>query len=239
MSHSRLVKAVFWVTASIMLTAAAIPRPSQIGSSRTILLSPHIRLGQSFTWIDHHTSWMAPPSGNGTTQPPVIDTQVVTCTALKQEGDGFVMSRRVKMMFGTPAGKPKLEPKPSMIERHAVEFTTESKPLNDKPVCLFYSVPMYGVPPDRLTVGASWHFDRSSFPHGSKADVGTTTVNSIDSEKGMIGLRVLWLGSVTDMVVGDGGVIESEAHSIISDPSKAPNAHPTLNEIEVWTLQHS
>ena len=216
---------------TIVLAASATPSGAQTASSSALLLSPHISLNETFVWR------VRLYSSASQSQPATFvsdHTDVITCTALTQEGDAFVMSRRVKVMFpptpkATATSSPEIraalrdlglsnpkstviEPKPSYIVQRGVDLSTGWRPLNADPICRFYSIPMYGAPPAMITVGTSWHFNRPWYD--CPACIGTTTVTSLDLVRRTVGLRVeLPLSQddknpmVTTLSIIDGGVI--------------------------------
>lgn len=194
-------------------------------------------------------------------------TDIFTCTALTYEGDAFVMSRLVKVFLPRTNKKvdpglesalrkvgltmdqrwPVLEPKSSIILQQGYEFATNWRPLGDDPICMFYSVPMFGVPPATLKVGATWHFDRKSFSAWCKDCTGTTTVTNLDIAKSIVGLRIKMTAPndsgynpmVTDMVLADGGVTMSETNrSAFVTASAIPKEIGTPNAIDIWKLLH-
>lgn len=233
--------------AAVSIGAAS---PGLAETSSPLLLSPHIRLGETFTWaltIRNGISSVSNPSRI------VFDkgrTDVFTCTAVTQEDDAFVMTRRVKVMlrpspknaattppqvtsamkslgFDTSGKTVFLLPKPSFIEERGVDLSTEWRPLNADPICGFYSIAMYGAPPVRIGVATEWRFTRAWTTSDCPTCFGTTTVTAIDSVRKMVSLRVEEFESksdahpsVTMLSVGSGGIITSLTHTK-NDPGHA------------------
>lgn len=249
----------------LTLTAATSPAPRPTGSSRTLLLSPKIRLGQTFTWIDPIVDRSGTP-GQVLGAYQKNHTDVVTCTALTQEGDAFVLSRRVKVMFPPPKPEPGptlppkaiaalralgfgnrgagpyVLPKPSIIVQHGLEYTTEWRRLDDDPICKFYSASLFGTPPTTLAVGTSWDFDRTAMFGQLRPMQGTTTVTHLDNTKGIVSLRarLTWEDNpmLVDLVVTEGGVIASESYLSTNDVVDPESKRVILedDQSDLWTL---
>jgi len=87
---------------------------------------------------------------------------------------------------------------------------------------------MFGEPPPTIEIGSTWTFDRTKFTRFCKTCTGRTTVVTLDTAKGVVGLRSrLSSGAkgetddLIDMTVADGGVIIVETHRYLGADSRA------------------
>ena len=246
-----LLAAVALTPAAFPKPSAATPRPSQ--SSKALMLTPHIYIGQAFAWKGRISE------RHGPTNHYDSRTDIFTCTVIRGNSNTFIVSRQVKVFL--PAFRPYqvddpskviattrpasmgLLPKPPIIIRNGREFNIDGPPLRDDPICMFYSVPMLGVPPSSLKIGDSWTFDRTT-TFGSPQDVrGTATVTSLDAATGVLGLRVRmnWdskgqTDELIDMVVRDGGVIVAETQRYLGTASTIPGGVGAPDAIVIWRL---
>lgn len=221
-AHKRIrhpsAAAVLIIVFGLSVGAAATPPQS----SNTLLLHPAIHQGQTFDWdlripdpnAPHFKQWR---------------TDIFTCNVLKKTSGTFSVSRRVKVYLPAfqahTASDPsrtvgKVRPasiyllsKPSITIQNGHEFKEDGRPLRNDPICLFYSVPMFGQPPSRLAVGESWNFDRN-FSGWCSACTGTTTVEALNIVGGIVRLRSKMsyggkgkVDELIDMTVIDGGVV--------------------------------
>lgn len=218
--------------------SAALRSPTR--SSANLLLRPNVRTGQTIAWD------LRVPEPEDLVLPPDLRwrSDIFTCTVLKGSSDDFTVSRRIKVYM--PADRPyevgdpprfvgktrparmyRLLRSPITISR-GQEFTIEGLPLRDDPLCNFYSASMFGEPPPTIEIGSTWTFDRTKFTRFCKTCTGRTTVVTLDTAKGVVGLRSrLSSGAkgetddLIDMTVADGGVIIVETHRYLGADSRA------------------
>lgn len=227
-------------------------------SSNAMLLSPRIRVGQSYAWTGRIARRNVASSDHGPLEYFSTHTVVYTCLVRSQDKDKFNISRRLKVFVNQKRiadstrtlvfeqhAQWKLD-KPSIMIGNGYEYHSDGTPLRDDPICMFYSVPMYGRPPKTLEIGTSWHFDRAGFSRWCKPCTGTATVTSLDNSRRTVTLRVKTVAPgdrgfnplLSDMVVADGGVIVSQTdRGEFTTVSAIPKEIGTPNSISVWSLQ--
>lgn len=143
------------------------------------------------------------------------------------------------MGFHIPGSAPILEPKSSIILQRGLVYTTAWESLDDDPLCKFYAVSLFGNPPPSIHVGTTWHFGESANFGSAHSVNGTSTVTRLDAEKDIIALHEImaWPARnesnplISDLVVIEGGVIESESFSERNDLVD-PNSKRVLQYIE-------
>jgi hypothetical protein len=258
-----IAQSVLVLAALVTLATAAIAATStQTTSSKVLLLSPRIQPGQSFTWKGRLTNRGVYHTNRGLVEHFDSRTLLLSCTVLRGSHSAFIVSRKLKVFL--PAFRPVLESdpstvigtmsppqtslqnKPPIIIRNGYEFNTDGPPLNYDPICKFYSVTMFGVPPPTLKIGTSWSFRRTTY-FGRVSNVyGTTTVTKLDASKGAISLRIKMTAPhdlginpyLSDMVITDGGVTTTEAgRGEYVTVSAIHKEIGTPNEVDIWSLQ--
>ena len=135
---------------------------------------------------------------------------------------------------------------PTVIIRRGREFATDGPPLNYNPICKFYSVPMFGVPPPALKVGTTWQFEHTTFFSPLISVRGTTKVTNLDATKGVVSLRIKMIDSsankinaLIDLVVSDGGAVASERdRQGYVYVTAIPKEIGTPSAVTVWSLRH-
>ena len=240
-----------------VLTLGAAPlAPAKTASSQALLLSPRVQVGKTFRWEGRILERSVESSIHGPFEHFISRRDAYVCTVLRGSPTGFLVSRRVDAFApahqpwmvdnnGSLSKEPMVDlPQPSIIIRGGREFETDGPPLNYDPICKFYPVTMFGVPPPTLKNGSTWHFGQTTF-FGRTFDVdGMTTVTKLDLTSGTVTLRVKItndhgrrIGALVDMVVGDGGEVLSETdRQAYVYVSAIPKEIGTPSWVVVWTL---
>jgi hypothetical protein len=228
---------VFALVASMMIATAAAP-PAHV-SSQQALLSPHIRRGQILTWFATQTHiWPRWMLARCRTCGPDSHAILLACTVTSDDRNGFALSRRVRPFLANQPHTPTLE-HPPIIIHNGHEFKIDRSPLNADPICMFYSMAMYGSPPPVIKVGTTWHFERPSSFGGSR---GTTTVSKLDVKTNTVSLHVAESGAgsaLINMTISNGGIIERESDQWDSnlESSALPRSIASPTDIISWSAQ--
>jgi len=247
----------------VMLTTAAEAATHPTTSSKALLLSPQVHIGERLTWKGRLTNRGVYNTKRGPVEHFDSQTLLVSCTVLRGSRNAFIVLRILKLYL--PAFRPILESdpsavigtmsppqtslvtKPPIIIRNGYEFNTDGPPLDYDPICKFYSATMFGVPPPTLKIGTSWRFGRTTYFGRVLNMYGAVTVTKFDATKGVVALRIKFISSrdsginpyLSDIVVTDGGVIVSETdRGDFVKASAIPKEIGTPNSVLVWSLQH-
>lgn len=138
-----------------------------------------------------------------------------------------------------------LNKKPIAID-HGNAYDTRGALLNDDPLCRFYSVAEYGVPPRLIGVGTKWTFDQTTMWGGLAEHIqGLTEVTSLDLSRRTVGLRVTAndRGDPGDpyiavMSIANGGIVVHEIDkSAIAHVSAIRREIGTPSEFDTWNLE--
>lgn len=259
MINTRAFAQIALVLATLVTpSTAAVAATAQSASSKELLLSPRVHAGQSFTWKGRIRARTAVPTNNGWVERFDSRALILTCSILRGGSNAFLVTRQVKVDAGP--GKTiavvrndsvsnqriVVEPKPSIIIRNGREFGTDGPPLNYDPICKFYSVTMFGVPPPTLKVGSTWRFGQTTFVGHVYSVRGTTTVTNLDSRIGSVSLRVKMIDNreskivaLVDLVVMGGGAVVSETdRQGYVYVAGIPKEIGTPSYVAVWSLHH-
>jgi hypothetical protein len=220
------------LVAVVALLALGTPTQASASiASQHALLTPQVRRGEILTWFGAVDTW----SSFG----PESRSILLACSVTSQDRNRFTLSRRLRVILPHRAPSATME-RPAIVIGEGHEYKLDGTPLNDEPVCLIYSPTMYGSPPQTLKVGTKWRFTRPlNFGYGAGLH-GTATVTRLDPHTDSVSLHIAepGLGSVVDMTVFDGGIIEtesdqSESHRNPYLPQSASGSGGSLS----WTLQ--
>jgi hypothetical protein len=234
---------VFTLLAFLALESPAAAATTSSISSKQVLLSPRIYPGQVLTWFGTITSiptrWEV---SNCSHCGPNSYSDIIACSVTGENRLGYTLSRRVRSFLANQPHTPTLE-HPSIIFRSGRAFNTDGTPLNDEPVCMFYSPAMYGSPPATIRVGTSWQFRRPPGFGELGGLHGATTVSDIDVKTNMVQLHIVATGvgsGLIDMIVSNGGVIESEVDRWDShlNPKTSPRFISSPTDTSSWSIQH-
>lgn len=235
------------LAALTVLVSSALPATStsatttavQSVSSKALLLSPRMRPGESFTWIGRLVGAEEGTLAYNSGRSDVAHSDAITCGAMAVSESSLTLSRQFQdFVYGSllrEAGKdrghwsrPSRRPPIVFIAGRA--FATTGEPLADDPMCRFYSVAWFGIPPEHLAIGTSWHFSTPAWIPERPADMGTSTVTSLDSRKNILTLHVVLTrpeGNTIiekfDMTIVDGGVIAVETQSNYEGTNVVPS----------------
>jgi hypothetical protein len=228
------------------LTAAT----PESGSSNAMLLSPRLRVGQSVRWIGDIGLWYYEKSSHSNVHRN-MHSIAYTCVVEKKTADSLTMSREVSVfendhhipaeVTATNGHWINFHNFPPIVVREGQAFKTDSKPLQDDPLCLIYSTAWFGVPPATLSRGTTWKFITPAWiPSFKQFEHGVVTVKSVDSTTGVtvlsISLHPPTVQTVVeryDLSIDDGGLIRSETQR-----SEGPGypGNSTFHYESVWAL---
>src|ERR1700693_3979867 len=94
-SKTFLIFAALATPPTAMIAAAA-----QTTSSATLLLEPHVHIGQSFTWKGQLRGRSVIPSNRGPVEHFDSRADILTCTILRGGSNAFFVSRQAKLDAG-------------------------------------------------------------------------------------------------------------------------------------------
>ena len=257
-----------WVATLFVSTALAFVNPAALSiaapprslSSAASLLSPHIHLGETFTWQGRLRHRSVENTRHGPIELFDSHTDLISCTVLRGSRNSFVASRRIKVFLppfrphvlaGDPFGPTRpaqvgLVPWPSIIIRKGYEFSLDGPPLRYDPICKFYSTTLFGVPPSKLRVGTSWRFGQTTYWGKTSKIDGAVSVTELDPVKGTVTLRIKMIAPhdlginpyLAQVAIVDGGVIATENdRGEFVTVSAIQKEIGTPSEVDAWRLQ--
>ncbi len=249
----------FLVVPSGFPSSASPSVAMQESSSDDLLLSPQVRVGETFYWIWHlHHRYVA-DTPHGPVEYFTSRADVPECKVTGLERGRFTISRYFKVFFNqrrlmsgsyqlVPAqyGHWILNKSPIAID-HGNAYDARGALLDNDPLCRFYSVAEYGVPPRLIGVGTKWTFDRTTMwgPLDYQAQ-GTTEVTSLDPSTRTVGLRVMVSVRgdsgvnpyIAVMSIAKGGIVVHEVDtSAVTEESAIPRLVGTPSEVDTWNLE--
>jgi len=233
---------------------------SPMSSSSELLLSPDVRVGETFFWTWHLRHRYVADTPHGPVEYFTSRADIPECKVTRLERGRFTVSRYFKVFFNQRrlvSGTYQLVPaqyghwipsKGEIAIDHGSAYDSNGVVLDEDPLCRFYSVAEYGVPPEFIRVGTKWTFNRTTLwgpnDHGDEVQ-GTTEVMSLDPSTRSVGLRVTVRDRndsaidpfVSVMSIADGGTVVHETDtSEVTLASAIPKEIGTPSEIDTWDL---
>jgi len=213
--------------------------------ARLLLLSPTTHRGQVFAWTVALTDRAVDSSQHGPVRHFDHLNGIASCIVVDESKDSITVSRRFTMTLLNGKAVRHTVVQPNIVIRNGHEFNISGSALLSDPICKFYSASMFGDPSRYLRPGASWDFRQPSNFRG--AESVRVTVVSVDRTRHRISLHIVARDPKTkalrrklDVVIVDGGLIESEVDSdSIATASAFPKNIGTPSSIAVFKLQHS
>lgn len=223
-----------FIVACIALTGTP-SASAQAVSAQFLLLHPRVRVGETLRW----TSKLETKDPSSLTHDVVAhaDSQTIVflCSITTKTDDSITVGRRADIHFRTLNSAAPTQIDAPIVIRSGHEFTLGGRPLNDDPLCMFYSASAFGEPPSHLELGTSWRYHQPSDykkncpGNGQKCISGnlwvTVKVTRLDSAAGIVGLHIV--GTVPhqnrvveerDTVYVDGGIVlreSAKAYSVV------------------------
>jgi hypothetical protein len=201
---------------------------AQTVSAQSLLLHPRVRVGETLRW----TSKLETKDPSSSTHDVVThaDSQTIVflCSITTKIDDSITVGRRADILFKTLNSAAPTQIDAPIVIRSGHEFTLGGRPLNDDPLCKFYSASAFGEPPSHVELGTSWRYrqpgdyEKNCPGNGQKCSSGnlwiTVKVTRLDSAAGIVGLHVAGtlphqtrVVEERDTVYVDGGIVLRES----------------------------
>jgi len=100
LSVRTLTHGVSALVAIVILATTAMAATTQTTSSKALLLSPHVHIGQSITWKGQLRERSVIPSNRGPVEHFDSRADILTCTILRGGSNAFFVSRQAKLDAG-------------------------------------------------------------------------------------------------------------------------------------------
>jgi len=200
----------------VALCLCVTPERSTAGNfddttSRGLLLTPAVKPGETFTWVANISTKTVTIRSD---QAPKSDTNnrrnEWTCRVTDANSETIDVSRSIRSEVRN-RWYPSFS-KPPIVLRNGREYLPNGDPLNDDPICMFYSSSKFGNPPTNLHVGTLWHFTQTTY-YGRPVTVrGVASVASMDLARRRVTLHVvIGTAAVVDVTLDRGGIVVSES----------------------------
>jgi hypothetical protein len=251
MVRNRLVRTIMLGLAAFLMLPAGGETASFQGSSAALLLSPHVHPSESFTWTGRLMGWYIDRRNHGRVR-RTTQSIALTCSVRSIKGDSFATARQVKVFIDEHGQSADASggnghwisgrTMHSIVFRRGYAFTSGGRPLQEDPVCMFYSSAWFGTPPRTLKSGSSWRFTHPAWIPGlvSNED-GMATVTRLDAARGVVTLHIELkprreprVVEQLDVTISHGGVIQTETQR--ATYSEIPQNGPVHHRF-VWSLR--
>jgi hypothetical protein len=183
--------------------------------SKAVLLSPNLASGQKLVWRAIATDRDFQATNHGPVAVFVPHYIAITCSVTKVDGNALTLTRSTQVAMKKNVKPVEWARSPLVIQNGQILSRAEVSGLD--PLCMLYARVQFGNPPSMIRVGTSWKFAPTGSFGLDSSFSGVTTVESLDAVTGVVGLRIdaryipdQQRGAIYHIILGNGGVIESE-----------------------------